>query len=85
MTTTTRQPPSRDLVANELVGYLRAWKLTSWRKGLPITADMIRRARESGQLVAVKFGRDYVFTPEAVEAWIQAGCRTGKRKEGGGE
>lgn len=77
--------PSRDLVANELVGYLNALKKTSPRKRKPFTWDMVRNARRNGQLVGKipEGGRDYVFTPEAVEAWIQAGCRTGKAKEAG--
>lgn len=84
MTTSTRQPPSRDLVTHELVGYLNALKIKTPRNGVKWTADGIRNARRNGQLIAKKLGRDYVFTPEAVEAWIAGGCQTGKAKEAGG-
>lgn len=71
--------------ADALKDHLNALKIKTPRNGVEWTTDGIRNARRNGQLIAKKLGRDYVFTPEAVEAWIQAGCLTGKAKEAGEE
>ncbi len=73
-------PPSRDLFTHELVGFLRALKIQTkpryaGSKSLPITAAMIRQAVTHGHLIPSKIGNYNVFTPAAIQAWVDGGCK----------
>lgn len=75
---TTFTPP-RLYTAHELVGWLRALGILTPRNRVAFTESNIINARKFGNLVGVKYGTTYVYTPEAVAEWIAGGCQTGRR------
>lgn len=78
-------PPARDLFTHELVGFLRALKIQTQPRNYsstskPITAAMIRQAVTHGHLVAKKVGNYNVFTPAAIQQWVNGGCQYASKR-----